>query len=245
MAKAKKVKGIKCDEAVVVNARKIIDVRLEEMLGFGEHAHDPARVEEIHNLRIAAKRLRYTLEMFRFAFPKKLNSLISEVKQVQEHIGDMRDADVMIERVTAILDQEREGRAERLRLIAEATTRGTPAQRHQRIKSAVNGPTFARDEITLYTMVAYRAQERDEAYDRFVRHWERMEATDFPTRLRILVGIFDPPDEPEEPETSEAPAEEVVPDVLTAEEPDVEAVPERPVEEPEGGATGERDSWQH
>jgi hypothetical protein len=196
LAKAKKVKGIKCDDSVLENARRIIDVRLEEMLGFGVHAYDPTRIEEIHNLRIAAKRLRYTLEMFRFAFPKKLGSLISEVKEVQEHIGDMRDADVMIERVMSILDQERASRAERLRQIAEATTRGTPAQRHQRIKSAVSGPSFPRDEIALYTMVAYRAQERDEAYERFVRHWERMEASDFPTRLRRVTGILPEEEDP-------------------------------------------------
>lgn len=232
MAKARKIKGIRCDDPVLANARKIIDVRLEEMLEFGKHAHDPSRIEEIHNLRIAAKRLRYTLEMFRFAFPKKLGSLISEVKEVQEHIGDMRDADVMIERVAGILDSERTARAERLRQIAEATTRGTPAQRHQRIKSAVNGPTFARDEIALFTMIAYRAQERDEAYDRFVRHWERLEATDFPTRLRRITGIIEP-EEPEQPKEA------------VADDPETDTGPERLADAPEEDANGEREQWQH
>lgn len=200
MARARKVKGIDCKQSVVVNARKIIEVRLQEMLGFGQYAGDPTRIEEIHNLRIAAKRLRYTLEMFRFAFPKELADLISEVKEIQEHIGNMRDADVMIERVTGIIDRENAARKERLHQIAQATTRGTPAQRHQRIRSAVSAPTAARDEVALYTMIAHRAGERDDAYLQFVRAWERFEASDFPTRLRVLVGIEDASEDAVEPE---------------------------------------------
>ena len=200
MAKARKVNGIDCKQPVVANARKIIEVRLQEMLAFGEYAGDPTRIEEIHNLRIAAKRLRYTLEMFRFAFPKGLSDLIAEVKEIQEHIGDMRDADVMIERVTAIIDRENLARKERLQQIAQATTRGTPAQRQQRIRSAVSAPTAARDEVALYTMIAHRAGERDDAYLEFVRAWERFEATDFPTRLRVMVGIQDGHVEEEVPE---------------------------------------------
>jgi hypothetical protein len=197
LVKAKNVKGIDCSESVVFNARKIIDVRLQEMLSFGVHVGDPSKIEEIHNLRIAAKRLRYTLEMFRFAFPKDLGDLISEVKDVQEHIGNMRDADVMIERVTAIIERDNRQRSDHLQEIAQATSRGTHAQRHQRIRSAVNAPKAARDEVALYTLIAHRAGDRDEAYSQFLQVWERFEATDFPTRLRVMVGLQDPPDEPE------------------------------------------------
>jgi hypothetical protein len=197
LVKAKKVKGIDCSESVVFNARKIIEVRLQEMLSFGEHVGDPTKIEEIHNLRIAAKRLRYTLEMFRFAFPKDLGDLISEVKEVQEHIGNMRDADVMIERVTAIIERDSRQRSEHLQEIAQATSRGTHAQRHQRIRSAVNAPKAARDEVALYTLIAHRAGDRDESYNQFLQVWERFEVTDFPTRLRVTVGLQNAPDEPE------------------------------------------------
>lgn len=193
LVKAKKVKGIDCHETVVFNARKIIDVRLNEMLSFGEYVGDPDKIEEIHNLRIAAKRLRYTLEMFRFAFHKDLSDLISEVKEIQEYIGDMRDGDVMIERVTRILERENQQRSERLQEISQATTRGTVGQRHQRIRSAVNAPKAARDEVALYTLIAHRAGDRDLAYQKFVEAWERFQVTDFPTRLRVFVGLQDEP----------------------------------------------------
>jgi hypothetical protein len=204
LVKAKKVKGIGCGESVLVNARKIINVRLSELLSFGEYVGDPQKIEEIHNLRIAAKRLRYTLEMFRFAFPKELADLINEVKEVQEHIGDMRDADVMIDRVNQILERENAARAERLQQIATATGRGTVSQRHLRIRSAASAPKAARDEVALYTLIAHRAGERDEAYRQFVTAWERFEATDFPGRLRRTVGLESTCDpvqqQPEQPE---------------------------------------------
>jgi hypothetical protein len=231
LVKAKKVKGINCQESVAFNARKIIDVRLNEMLSFGKYANDPTKIEEIHNLRIAAKRLRYTLEMFRFAFKKDLNDYIAEVKEVQEHIGNMRDADVMIERVAGILESERNARSERLNEIAQATTRGTPSQRHQRIRSAVGAPKAARDEIALYTLIAHRANERDDAYHKFLETWAQFEATDFPTRLRVYVGLQDPPEPEPEPEAEPEPApveQVVVPDVI-----DDDAIEDPEVVEPE------------
>lgn len=191
MAKAQKVKGIDCNSSVRDNARKIIGVRLDEMLSFGQHVGDPARIEDIHNLRIAAKRLRYTLEMFSFAFREDLSGLISEVKQLQEHIGDMRDADLMIERVDDILAQKHQERVGRLHDIATATSRGTVAQRQQRIRSSIQGPTAGRDEIALYGLIALCADTSDQAYQQFVLAWERMEASDFPGRLRARIEASD------------------------------------------------------
>jgi CHAD domain-containing protein len=189
MAKARRVKGIDCRGTVEDNARRIIDVRLSELFAFAKYVDDPANVTELHDLRIAAKRLRYSLELFRFAFPKQLEALIDEVKTVQEHIGDMHDADVMIERVREVLLEDAAGRAARLMEIAGAVERGTIAQRHQRIRSAMTNRTTPRDEIAFYTLIAHRAEDRDRAYRQFVAHWRALEGSDFPGRLRRLVGL--------------------------------------------------------
>ncbi|MEZ4568800.1 MAG: CHAD domain-containing protein [Thermomicrobiales bacterium] len=71
MAKATKVKGLGKKAPVVENAAEIISVRLDDMYQFAPYVEDPRNINEIHNLRIAAKRLRYTLEMFEFAFPSE------------------------------------------------------------------------------------------------------------------------------------------------------------------------------
>ena len=202
MVKAKRVKGIRCDAPVIDNARRIIETRLEEMLSFAPWVDDQNNVEEIHNLRIAAKRLRYSLELFRFGLPSGSGGLIDEVKEIQEHIGDMHDADVMIERVLEIVNGDVQHRTARLLGIASAVERGTVAQRHQRLKSAMASRTTPRDEIAFYTLVAQRADDRDHAYDRFITAWRRMEETDFPTRLRQCIGVL-PAEDPEPPSEDE------------------------------------------
>lgn len=213
MVKAKRVKGIRCNAPVIDNAQRIIETRLREMLSFGPWVHDRDNVEQIHNLRIAAKRLRYSLELFRFALPSGTGSLIDEVKEIQEHIGDMHDADVMIERVLEIINDDAQSRTVRMLDIAGAVDRGTVAQRHQRLKSAMSSRTGPRDDIAFFTLIAHRAEDRERAYERFITAWHTMEETDFPTRLRRNIGLL-----PEPEADPEAAVDESNSDTLPADE---------------------------
>ncbi len=187
MAKARRVSGIRCDAPSALNARLVIQTRLGEMLAFAPWVDDPANVEEIHNLRIAAKRLRYSLELFRFALPAGANAVINEVKEIQEHVGNLHDADVMIERVLEIINADAQRRSVRLLDIASTIGRGTIAQRHQRLRSAAGAPSAPRDEVAFFTLIAHRADDRDRAYDAFITAWHRMLESDFPARVTALL----------------------------------------------------------
>ena len=55
-----------------------------------------ADVETIHQLRIAAKWLRYTMEFFREALGPEADTLIARVVALQDHLGLLHDADVTI-----------------------------------------------------------------------------------------------------------------------------------------------------
>jgi CHAD domain-containing protein len=55
-----------------------------------------ADIETIHQLRIAAKWLRYTLEFFREALGPEVDVLIPRVVALQDHLGWLHDADVTI-----------------------------------------------------------------------------------------------------------------------------------------------------
>ncbi len=97
MAKARPVTGLDAAAALAENARAIIAVRVDEMFGFAHAIGDPAHDDDLHNMRIAAKRLRYTLEMFRAVLGDDGPALIDAVKEVQERIGTIHDADVLDE----------------------------------------------------------------------------------------------------------------------------------------------------
>ena len=95
MAKARPVAGLHPHASLARNARAIVTVRVAEMFDFAHAIGDPAQDKDLHDMRIAAKRLRYTLEMFRPALTDDGPPLIDVVKEVQERIGAIHDADVL------------------------------------------------------------------------------------------------------------------------------------------------------
>ncbi len=62
-----------------------------------------ADVPTLHQLRIEAKRLRYTLEFVREALGPEAPALISRVVALQDHLGAMNDADVAAHMARAFL----------------------------------------------------------------------------------------------------------------------------------------------
>lgn len=75
--------------------------RLAQFREQGRFADQPEAQEELHALRIKAKWLRYTMELFAPAYPDELKEPIKSVKRIQELLGDLHDADVRLE----LLDQ--------------------------------------------------------------------------------------------------------------------------------------------
>jgi len=53
-----------------------------------------ATVEQFHALRIEFKKLRYTVEYFREVLGEEAKSVINEIKTLQDHLGDLNDAQV-------------------------------------------------------------------------------------------------------------------------------------------------------
>ncbi len=53
-----------------------------------------ASVEQLHGLRIEFKKLRYTLEFFREVLGEESKPIINEIKGLQDHLGDLNDAQV-------------------------------------------------------------------------------------------------------------------------------------------------------
>jgi CHAD domain-containing protein len=65
---------------------------------------DIASIEQLHGLRIEFKKLRYTLEYFREVLGEAVKDLIEEIKTMQDHLGDLNDADVACDILRGFLD---------------------------------------------------------------------------------------------------------------------------------------------
>jgi hypothetical protein len=96
MAKARFHAHIRPQSTVGENARRIIRARLAELSIWAQYVQDEARAREQHQLRIAAKRLRYTLELFKDYLPEQAGEAIKELKGIQDALGLLHDCDVLI-----------------------------------------------------------------------------------------------------------------------------------------------------
>ena len=84
-----------------------IATRVEELLSYEPYVDHPEAVTELHAMRIAAKRLRYTMEIFAPIYPGELKSYLQTVRKIQDMLGELHDADVWIAFLPDFLQKER------------------------------------------------------------------------------------------------------------------------------------------
>ena len=100
--KARKVKGLDPSTSLRVNADRIVKTRLEELRGFAEEALAPGASGAQHSMRIAAKRLRYVLEIVGPCVGEGAEAARSACRELQSVLGDLHDCDLMLDRVEGI-----------------------------------------------------------------------------------------------------------------------------------------------
>jgi CHAD domain len=103
--KARKVKGLDPAGPLGDNAERIVRTRLDELCGFMPAAADPTNVRELHDMRIAAKRLRYILEITGPCFGEYAETAVKYAKAVQDLLGEIHDCDEQGPAVAAVLEE--------------------------------------------------------------------------------------------------------------------------------------------
>ena len=164
--KARKVKGLEPDGPLAENARRIIELRAKEVHAFSPAVLDPRNVGALHDMRIAAKRLRYVLELTAPVFGEHAEQAAKQAKKLQDLLGEIHDCDESVPRV--------ERHIARLRLEDAAVLREGAGPR-----AADLDPEAAREAPHrmhyrgLEALVAYLRARREVLYSRFLREWEQ------------------------------------------------------------------------
>jgi len=78
-------------------SQEIILERLKEFEALSIGLLNPFEVETLHELRIAAKRLRYALELFQQCWGRSISGYAKRVARIQGGLGNLHDCDVWIE----------------------------------------------------------------------------------------------------------------------------------------------------
>lgn len=118
-----------------------------------------AQAEQLHRLRIAGKRLRYTLEFFAPVLGAGADPLIERVTRLQDHLGDLQDAVVACTVLQGFLDER---------------------QRH-----SAPAPAVA-PGVTAY--LAARQREIQTQLRTFPNVWAPVRATEFKKELLALIA---------------------------------------------------------
>jgi hypothetical protein len=164
--KARKVRKLDPETPLVENAARIVRTRLDEMRSFAPAALHPECATDQHDLRIAAKRLRYVLEATGFCFGDAADSARRRARDIQDVLGDLHDCDVMLPKVERHVETLRSQDAEALRERANGGLE--PAA----VAEAPNRTAYRGLEVLAVHVQARRAM----LFERFVELWGEVEA---------------------------------------------------------------------
>jgi CHAD domain-containing protein len=165
--KARKVKGLDPGGPLADNAERIVLTRLDELCGFMPAAEDPAASEALHDMRIAAKRLRYVLEVTGGCFGPYASKAVDHVKDLQDVLGEIHDCDVHLPETAAFL-------AELVDADVAAVAAGRPAPN----RSAYAGLVALQVELR---------SRRERCFAAFLAQWADLERKGFRARLEYAV----------------------------------------------------------
>jgi len=170
--KARRVKGLDPEAPVGDNAERIVQVRLDELTSFMPKAADPKEVVALHDMRIAAKRLRYILEVTGSCFGPYASSAVKMVKDLQDLLGEIHDCDVQLPEVAAFLEE----------LVAEDV--GSAGESIKDLAKAPNRRAYA----GLVALQVHLRARRNALFEQFLELWRDYERKGFAARLAFAIS---------------------------------------------------------
>jgi hypothetical protein len=192
--KARRVKGLDPEGRLADNAQRIVQARLDELCSFIPAALDPRSVRELHDMRIAAKRVRYVLEVTADAcFGPYARTAAKRAKDLQDLLGEIHDCDVQLPRVEALVLELRDADAAELRRRAGDAPDLDPALAARLPHGEAWGGLVA--------LETYLRARRDLLFDRFTGLWRELEREGFRARLEYAIA-----ERPERPAPAAPPA---------------------------------------
>ena len=98
MAKAREIPGLTTDLPYGEVAARVVEVRTDELIEHSTGVLDMSDIEGVHAMRVATRRLRAAIEVFRPCFPKaEAKAALRDVKSLADALGERRDRDVAID----------------------------------------------------------------------------------------------------------------------------------------------------
>jgi hypothetical protein len=191
MAKAKAMTYLDTRAPVAVNARLIARQRLAELYRWEQAVDDPANIRGLHDMRIAAKRLRYTFEVFEEVLPAAGKAIVEELTRLQDELGALHDSDVMIALLQMRLSDGRSDTATENGAGAKLASAHTKSLVSADMGAYLLDPRATPTEEQRRGLEAFLRQQedlREQRYSTFRQHWRQLEERDFRGEVLDMLG---------------------------------------------------------
>jgi hypothetical protein len=193
MAKARPIRGLDPHALTGQNARIIARIRLEDMYSWDDAVDEPYRIHELHNLRIATKRLRYTFEVFAAVLPGECAEIVKELTKIQDELGALHDSDVLIALLRLCLGSEDSGMLYEQALVEAGEQDGkgktlVPPELVADVVDPAVAPT-PEERYGLEQLLSGLQQQREEQYTSFRQHWYQLQSRDFRGEILRLLTL--------------------------------------------------------
>ena len=142
--------------------RKVIRARLKALQAYAPYVQQPERSAELHAMRIAAKRLRYTMQAYASFYPDALKEPVRTARAIQTLLGDIHDCDVWARDLPQFLEEER----------------------HRTLGYFGHAEPFAPLVPGILALQHNRQQYRMPCYQKFVTFWHEVQEQGVWERLR-------------------------------------------------------------
>ena len=138
------------------------------------------QVKALHDMRIAAKRLRYVLEVTAFCFGPYAGTALQRAKELQDLLGEIHDCDEMLPLVRAAVRELRDADVDGLVELAADEDDLAPA-----LGAAVaHADAYGGLEVLAVWLEARRML----LFERFLDRWKRPRAQRLPRAARTRAG---------------------------------------------------------
>lgn len=162
--------------------REVITERFRELQDLSASLYKPHKIRPLHEMRIAAKRLRYAIELFAPCWNEPLASSAKEIAKMQTSLGELHDCDVWIAEIgTMLRETEREATG----------SAGAPHNKNINHASSTNDAgsdeAMARNRSAAIWLLDYFIKERTQHFRDALARWHEWETANFQARLGALL----------------------------------------------------------
>jgi len=188
MARRNKQSLVKPDATVAANARRIVAAQVAAFFAQEHYLNDPDASTELHAMRIAAKRLRYAMELFSAVLGPDVDGCLDAIKEFQEIAGEIHDADVRAGMLRNYLHARMTEQADILAALAtgeDVTDTDIDAFKTQ-ARAQVTAEEWVSEQVALAAAIARTLGGRRERYAHLRAQWAKWQKADLHGRLDAL-----------------------------------------------------------